>query len=77
MKKESKFWNVGDIVTRGDGDEYEILSLDDRGANCMIIRCVKEPGISEFVTKPYIRQGEEKYDLIERYSFLRPGKSSS
>lgn len=57
---------VGDIVTRDGTDEHEIIEIQP-GDNCMTVRCIKEP-LSGWTTI-----GEEEFNLIRRYTFVRPG----
>lgn len=57
---------VGDIVTRDGTDEHEVLRID-AGDNCMHVRCIKAPASG------WAKVGEDEFNLIRRYTFLRPG----
>lgn len=68
-------WQVGDIVSRDGNDEHEILEIDE-WAEMLLVRCVKEPPIYEGGDEPWTKLGEDEYNLVRRYEFVRAGKQA-
>lgn len=62
-------WQPGDIVTRDGSDEQEIISID-YGTCCMTVKCIKEPMAFDGFD-PWCRVGDEEFNLISRYDFVR------
>jgi hypothetical protein len=73
LMKDPAEWKVGDVLTRGFGDELEILKLDaDRSfMDEVLVRCLK-PAVSREYR--WLEAGETELNLISRYRWLREGK---
>lgn len=61
---------VGDIVTRDGTDEHEVIQILP-GDNCMTVRCIKPPDSG------WASVGDEEFNLIRRYDFVRRSKRLS
>jgi hypothetical protein len=74
--KDPTEWQVGDVLTRGFGDELEILKLDANRSfmNDVLVRCLK-PALSREYR--WLETGETELNLISRYRWLREGKTKS
>lgn len=72
---DSRIWKVGDIVSRHGDSEHVIVSFDDNPI-AFTVRCVKadEPYDTDgqgTMSTPVYTVGEEEFNLIRRYSFVR------
>jgi hypothetical protein len=70
-------YGVGDHVTRDGTDVHLCVELNTDGGDMGLFRCIVEPTPYDPCEDPWIRVGEEEYNLTRRYSPLKNAKLTS
>ena len=63
-----RLFEIGDIVTRGDGDVHVITKVD----GTITMRCVKEPRIFHGADEPWCRVDDVESNVACRYFYADP-----
>lgn len=74
-----KKYESGDIVTR-DGSDLQIIIDIEYNSLIMTVECIKEPQLLPPVEEgdvPWIRKGEQEWNMICRYQLVRKAKKLS